>query len=101
MRKNNKDYKPLEKYIADQDRKISIAEAIANKELTITAGQNVDVGMIIKHLRWSLFSTALAAKRLGLSPRAFLRLRRRYGVEPVYKQWMNAAHTERQYLYSD
>lgn len=100
MRKNNKDYKPWDEYLASQARKNAIAKDVADQVLAVTASHNVDVDMVSKHLRRGLLSTEKAAGCLGISCAAFLRLRRKYGLEPIQKSWMFGETHHRFYRYS-
>ena len=103
MRKNSKDYKPWDKYIEDQKNKMAYAAKVASAIQSITAQHHVDIGMVIAALQSSLVTTGHAAWRLKLSERAFLRLRRKYGLEPVSTEcvpgqpkWMKYLYTEEQ-----
>jgi hypothetical protein len=102
MRNNNRDYKPLIEYILSQEEKRRVAKDLAGQITGITVQQHVDIGMLIHELRASLMTTQRAAATLGLSPRAFLRLRRKYGLEPVHKEWAaDRKYHLRRYLYTE
>ena len=100
MRKNNKDYKPLDQYIDDREAKRLVARGIAAQVRAITAQQHVDIGMLINALQCDLLATWEAAKNLGLSSHAFLRLRRKYGLEPIYKVAVWGEPKKVKYLYA-
>lgn len=100
MRKNNKDYKSEEEYIKDRKRKWAVAKAIALGIHAMTATTPVDIPMLIGALRSGLLPTWRAAKELGLSTRAFLRLRRKYGLEPIDKTPLWGEPQKMKYLYA-
>lgn len=44
----------------------------------------VNVGYVIEHLQSTIVSTTQCCSKLGISPGAFLRLRKKYNIDPVY-----------------
>ena len=100
MRKNNKDYKPRAEYIADQEQKRAVAQNIAAQIHAMTAPHHVDIQHLIGALQRGLLSTWRAAEELGLSTSAFLRLRRKYGLEPIDKEPLWGEPHKMKYLYS-
>jgi hypothetical protein len=71
MRKNSKDYKPLNEYIADQEQKRAVAEHIAAQIHAMTATHHVSIPHLIGALRGGLLPTWRAAEQLGLSHTLF------------------------------
>ena len=64
---------------------------IQNSEIARTAtlkfldeNPHVHVGYVIEHLYANILSTMQCCEQLKISPNAFLRLRKKYGLEPVY-----------------
>lgn len=100
MRKENKDYKPWSEYIADQKQKRVVAKDIASQIHALTAHQHVDIGELIGALQSGLLPTWKAAASLGLSAGAFLRLRRKYGLEPIYRDAAYGDPNKVRYLYA-
>lgn len=100
MRKNNKDYKPWNEYVERQKHKRAIAQAVAAWVHSLTAHQHIDIDMLVGALQRSLWPTWRAAEELGLSARAFLRLRRKYGLEPIHKLRLSEDPRKMKYLYS-
>lgn len=58
------------------------AEIIANKFLE--DNPNVNIGYVIGFLQKQILSTTQCCTKLGISPGAFLRLRRKYNIEPAF-----------------
>lgn len=65
------------------------AEVIADKFLE--DNPNVNIGYVIKHLQKQIISTTQCCTKLGISPGAFLRLRRKYNIEPAFSLKNNDA----------
>lgn len=45
---------------------------------------DVNIGYLIEHLQSKILSTTQCCDKLGISPSAFLRLRKKYNIEPIY-----------------
>lgn len=58
------------------------AEVVAQKFLE--ENPDINVGYLIEHLQKQILSTTQCCSKLGISPNAFLRLRRKYKLEPIY-----------------
>lgn len=67
-----------EKFIIDNKK----AEVVAEKFLK--DNPDINIGCLIEQLKSMILSTTSCAEKLGISPSAFLRLRRKYKIEPVY-----------------
>lgn len=100
MNRKNKDYKPQDEFAADLARKKAVARTIAQQIYALTVRDDVDIDLLIDALHRGLFSTKEAAEALGVSPRAFLRLRRKHGLQPVARPWVSKALHLRRYMYS-
>lgn len=67
---------------------------IVNTEATIKAQEaatkflkdhkDINLGLFIEHIKARMLPTTRCCTMLGISPRAFLRLRKKYNIEPVY-----------------
>lgn len=84
IQKVNKGWKDWETYIADEQAKEKVAREVANEILARTNERHIDIKKLTSVLRHRLRGTMEAAGVLGISRGSFLRLRRKYGIEPVY-----------------
>lgn len=100
MNQRNKDYKPLNEYMADLAKKKAVAATIAKHVHALTVRDDVDIDLLVEALHHGLLSTKKAAEGLGLSTRAFLRLRRKYGLRPVARPWLSRSAHMRYCMYS-
>lgn len=83
---NNEYYKKIAK-----KKKIKQAKLIIdNQKAQVAAAKfleenpNINIGCLIDQLKSMILSTTSCAEKLGISPASFLRLRKKYKIEPVY-----------------
>lgn len=67
----------------EKDGKAS-AEALTAADKFLQDNPNINIAHLIVHLQRKLLSTTQCCKVLGISPSAFLRLRKKYNIEPIY-----------------
>ena len=60
------------------------AEAFKAAEKFLQDNPNINIAHLILHLQKKLLSTTQCCALLGISPTAFLRLRKKYNIEPIY-----------------
>src|SRR5574337_1047120 len=73
----------LRKKKREQEAKAKI-EASNIAEKFLQENPNINIGFVIECLQKKLISTSTCCNKLGISPRSFLRLRKKYKIEPAY-----------------
>jgi hypothetical protein len=87
-RKKNPNDPAYKKYLASEERKAKALKESKNAETVaikfLTENPDVNVGFLIEHLQKKILSTTQCCVKLGISPSAFARLRKKYNLSPVY-----------------
>lgn len=79
---DHKKYEKRELKKAKSIKDSAEAKAVASKFLE--ENPHVNIGFIIEHLQNLILSTTKSSEKLGVSPTAFSRLRKKYNISPVY-----------------